>query len=229
VPSSEPFGWALVGPGNIARRFAGALRAIDGARLAAVVGRDDARAAAFAREWAHGAWHGSDLAAALARADVHAVYVCTPHPFHANAVRAALGELGASAIGPDTLDALRVEDGVPWYGPDVTEASLLHETGLVARYHSPTKGCYVGQENIARLEARGGRVNKSLRGLRLTAPAAAGDAILFEGAEVGRVTTAAVSPRLGPIAMGYVHRSRADAGTRVEVGGAPAAGQQGAL
>jgi predicted dehydrogenase len=90
VPSSEPFGWALVGPGNIARRFAAAVRGVDGARLAAVVGRDDARAAAFAREWAPGAWHGSDLAAALARADVHAVYVCTPHPFHANAVRAAL-------------------------------------------------------------------------------------------------------------------------------------------
>ena len=65
----------------------------------------------------------------------------------AGAVRAALGERGASAIGEDALDTLRVEDGDPWYGPDVTEANLLHETGLVARYHSPTKGCYVGQES----------------------------------------------------------------------------------
>jgi len=104
----------------------------------------------------------------------------------------------------------------------VTEANLLHEAGLVRLYHSPTKGCYVGQENVARLEARGGHVNKALRGLRLGAPAAAGDAITAEGAEVGRVTTAAVSPRLGPIAMGYVHRSRLEPGTAVEVGGVTA-------
>jgi predicted dehydrogenase len=91
LPSNDAaFGWALVGPGHIARRFAQALGGVDGARLAAVVGRDAARAAAFAAQWGPDAWHGSDLAAALARPEVHAVYVCTPHPFHAEAVRAAL-------------------------------------------------------------------------------------------------------------------------------------------
>jgi predicted dehydrogenase len=90
VPSSDVFGWALVGPGNIARRFAGALHGVEGARITAVVGRDAARAQAFANDWAPGAWHGSDLAAALARPDVQAVYVCTPHPHHAPSVRAAL-------------------------------------------------------------------------------------------------------------------------------------------
>ena len=87
------FGWAVVGPGNIARRFAGALRGIDGARLAAVIGRDAARADAFARTWQHGSaapFVSTDLAAALARPDVHAVYVATPHPFHADPVRASL-------------------------------------------------------------------------------------------------------------------------------------------
>lgn len=89
--SSPPFGWALVGPGNIARRFAGALKGIDGARLAAVVGRDADRAEAFAAQWGDGATTAStDLAATLARPDVQAVYVCTPHPQHAAAVRAAL-------------------------------------------------------------------------------------------------------------------------------------------
>ena len=138
------------------------------------------------------------------------------------AVRAALEAAGAATIDAATLDVLRVEDGRPWYGPDVTEANLLHETGLVRVYHSGTKGCYVGQEVIARLEARGGNVSRALRGLRLGAPARAGDAVRFEGAEVGRVTTAGVSPRLGPIAMGYVHRSRFEPGTSVEVAGAPA-------
>ena len=89
MPSSD-FGWALVGPGNIARRFAGALQPMAGARLAAVIGRDAARAADFARQWSDSAWSGTDLSSALARPDVHAVYVCTPHPFHADAVRMAL-------------------------------------------------------------------------------------------------------------------------------------------
>jgi len=140
----------------------------------------------------------------------------------APAVRAALVEKGALPIGSDTLDALRVEDGQPWYGPDVGEANLLHETGLVRAYHSASKGCYVGQEVIARLEARGGHVNKALRGLRLGAPARAGDAVTFEGATVGQVTTAAVSPARGPIAMGYVHRARFEPGTVVEVSGSAA-------
>jgi folate-binding protein YgfZ len=135
---------------------------------------------------------------------------------------AALRSAGASELSGPELDARRVEAGRPWYGPDVTEANLLHETGLLREYHSASKGCYVGQEVVARLEARGGNVNKIMRGLRLTAPAAAGDAVSAEGKEVGRVTTAALSPRLGPIALGYVHRGHADPGQAVEVAGAPA-------
>jgi folate-binding protein YgfZ len=133
-----------------------------------------------------------------------------------------LRSAGARAIGRDALDALRVEALRPWYGSDVSEANLLHETGLLAECHSPTKGCYVGQEIVARLSARGGNVNQALRGLRLSAPAQPGDAIAADGREVGRVTTAAVSPRLGPIALGYVNRSHFTAGTPVQVGGAGA-------
>ncbi|MFN8093286.1 MAG: glycine cleavage T C-terminal barrel domain-containing protein [Vicinamibacteria bacterium] len=138
------------------------------------------------------------------------------------AVADALRAAGAAPLSPAELDALRVEALRPWYGVDVTEDNLLHETGLLAECHSATKGCYLGQEVIARLEGRGGNVSRALRGLRLSAPAAAGDAITHEGREVGRVTTAAVSPRLGPIAMGYVHRGAFAAGTVVEVAGAPA-------
>lgn len=143
-------------------------------------------------------------------------------PEQAAEVREALIAAGAVAMGEDTLDVLRVEDGRPWYGRDVTEDNLLHETGLVAEYHSPTKGCYVGQEVIARLEARGANVNKVLRGLRLAAPVESGAAVHAGGKDVGVVTTSGVSPRLGPIAMAFVHRSRAEAGTVVEVAGAPA-------
>ena len=140
-------------------------------------------------------------------------------PEHAAEVRAALIAAGAVPIGEATLDALRVEDGRPWYGRDVTEDNLLHETGLVAEYHSPAKGCYVGQEVIARLEARGANVNKVLRGLRLQAPVEAGAVVHAEGKDVGMVTTSGVSPRLGPIAMAFVHRSRNEVGSTVEVEG----------
>lgn len=137
-------------------------------------------------------------------------------------VSSALKAAGAVAISPEAFDVLRIEDGRPWYGPDVTEENLLHETGLLREYHSPTKGCYVGQEVVARLEGRGGHVNKTLRGLRLSSPARAGDAVTAEGRDVGRVTTAAISPRFGAVALAYVHRSRSEPGSTVEVAGAPA-------
>jgi folate-binding protein YgfZ len=146
-------------------------------------------------------------------------YVVHANPADAAAVEAALLAAGAIALPAEALDVLRVEDGRPWYGPDVTEDNLLHETGLLAEYHSPSKGCYVGQEVVARLEGRGAKVNKMMRGLRLEAPVAAGAVISADGKEAGRVTTAGVSPALGAIAMGYVHRNAAEPGTPVEVGG----------
>jgi folate-binding protein YgfZ len=134
----------------------------------------------------------------------------------------ALRAAGARPVGLDPLDTLRIEAMRPWWGSDVTEENLLHETGLVGECHSPAKGCYLGQEVVARLEARGGRVNKALRGLRLDAPVPAGAVVTVEGREAGRVTTAAVSPRLGPIAMAYVHRNHVAAGTAVRAGEVPA-------
>lgn len=149
-------------------------------------------------------------------------YVLHVQPEGVETVSSALKAAGAVAISPEGLDVLRIEDGRPWYGPDVTEENLLHETGLLREYHSPAKGCYVGQEVVARLEGRGGHVNKMMRGLRLGSPAARGDAVAAEGKDVGRVTTAGVSSRFGPVALAYVHRSRSDPGSVVQVGGAPA-------
>jgi tRNA-modifying protein YgfZ len=137
-------------------------------------------------------------------------------------VRAALLAQGVTALGREALDALRIEEGRAWYGPDVSAENLLHETGLVAEYHSPSKGCYVGQEVIARLEARGANVNRRLRGLRLSEPRPAGTALRAEGKEAGVLTSTGVSPRRGPIAMGYVHRSHLDLGTVLDADGARA-------
>ena len=92
--SSDSFGWALVGPGSIAHRFAEAVDRLPGAHLAVVQGRDLSRARRFADTWsrpgAPAVDASEDLAAVLARPDVDGVYIATPHAFHAGAIRAAL-------------------------------------------------------------------------------------------------------------------------------------------
>jgi folate-binding protein YgfZ len=134
-------------------------------------------------------------------------------------LRLSLGEPMSAAA----LETLRVEEGIPWHGIDVGGEHLLHETGQLDLYHSPSKGCYLGQEVVARLEGRGGNVNKKLRGLKCGAPAAAGEAVSADGAVVGTLTSAGRSPEFGAIAMGYLHRSHADPGTPVSLPGGPAA------
>jgi len=135
------------------------------------------------------------------------------------AVEAALLAAGAVRLDRASLDALRVEEGRAWFGVDVSEDQLLHETGMLHEYASLTKGCYLGQEVVARLEGRGANVNRVLRGLVLESPVAAGAVVSADGAEVGRVTTSAVSPTLGPVAMGYIRRTHYEPGTAVVVDG----------
>jgi folate-binding Fe-S cluster repair protein YgfZ len=79
-----------------------------------------------------------------------------------------------------------------------------------------TKGCYVGQETVARLYYKG-KPNRHLRGLRLSEPAAAGDELRLGDRPVGRLTSVRVSPRLGPIALALVRRE-AEPGAVVSVG-----------
>lgn len=133
-------------------------------------------------------------------------------------LRTTLGE----PIAPATLETLRVEEGIPWHGIDVKEENLLHETGQLKAYHSPGKGCYLGQEVVARLEGRGGNVNRRLVGLKCSSAVSAGEDIKVDGKVVGQVTSAGVSPEFGAIAMGYVHRSHGEAGATVEINGARA-------
>lgn len=139
----------------------------------------------------------------------------------ASAVEQALQTRLGDAMTGATLDTLRVEEGLPWHGIDVTGENLLHETGQLNLYHSPSKGCYLGQEVIARLEGRGGNVNKKFLGVRCASAVAAGAEIVAEDKVIGRVTTVGTSPTFGPIAMGYLHRSHAEPGTPVTVGGVP--------
>ena len=126
---------------------------------------------------------------------------------------------GLRPVGWDALNTLRIESGEPWSGVDVTEANLLPETGLDAATVSETKGCYVGQEIVARMRTYGS-ANKKLMGLLLEgeASAAPGDPIVRDGEALGAITSACVSLALHrPIALGYVKRGAYEPGTRVEV------------
>jgi tRNA-modifying protein YgfZ len=139
----------------------------------------------------------------------------------AESTRSALVEAGAVEVSEAAAEILRVESGRPRYGAEMTEATIPAEAGINERAVSFTKGCYIGQETVARLHYKG-KPNRHLRGLRLSSPAADGDAIRLGEREVGTVGTACVSPAHGAIALAIVRRE-ASPGDRVEVGEAASA------
>jgi folate-binding protein YgfZ len=132
------------------------------------------------------------------------------------------GELalaGVPLVDVAVLEALRIECGVPTMGAELTEATIPAEAGawLIEASVSFTKGCYTGQELVARVDSRGGNVPRPVRGLLVdTAVPPPGAAVLADGSEVGTVTSSARSTALGPIALAVVGRATT-AGTRVEL------------
>jgi folate-binding protein YgfZ len=135
---------------------------------------------------------------------------------HFEALRAALTARGAVPVTEAAAETLRVERGRPRYGVDMDEGTIPQEAGINDRAVSFTKGCYVGQETVARLFYRG-KPNRHLRGLRLSEPVAGGAPLRLGEREVGRVGSVAQSPRLGPIALALVRRHAAP-GDTVTVG-----------
>ena len=127
----------------------------------------------------------------------------------------ALTDAGAAEVSEDAAEIVRVESGRPRYGAEMGPATIPAEASIVERAVDFEKGCYIGQETVARLHYKG-KPNRFLRGLRLSEPAQAGDASTRRG-EVGAIGTACVSPALGPIALAVVRRE-ASPGDRVEVG-----------
>ena len=132
------------------------------------------------------------------------------------ALAQALTERGAVPVSEETTECVRVERGRPRYGVDLDETVIPQEAGLNERAVSFTKGCYVGQETVARLYYRG-KPNRQLRGLLLSGPAHSGEELSYEGRVVGRLATVAESPRFGTIALSLVRRE-APPGAAVSVG-----------
>jgi folate-binding protein YgfZ len=125
-------------------------------------------------------------------------------------------------VGPaDAWEVARVEAGLPAFGREFGEDSMPAEAGLVPLAVSFTKGCYPGQEPVARLQYRG-HANRGLRGLALsgTLPEL-GVAVLDGDRKVGRVGSAVLSPRFGPISLAVLRREVSD-GDEVTVAGSAA-------
>ena len=143
-----------------------------------------------------------------------------------DAIRAKLIEAGAVQVSEDVAEALRIEAGRPRFGVDMTTDTIPLEAGIEDRAISFTKGCYVGQEVIVRVMHRGhGRVARRL--VSIVIPEGdvpvPGDKILLGDRAVGEITSATASPKMGsPLALGYVQREHAVAGTEVTVGGSQA-------
>lgn len=131
---------------------------------------------------------------------------------------AALRERGMLPIGTTVATTLRIEIGEPLMGVDVDEKTIPQESGLVAEAVSFTKGCYLGQELVARIDSRG-HVNRHLRAMRLHDPVIppVGAEVRRDGSSVGAVTSVGESLAVrAPVAMGLVRRE-VQPGDEVEV------------
>lgn len=137
----------------------------------------------------------------------------------AGALREALLAAGATEVEPEAAEIVRIEAGRPRFGAEIGTSTMPAEAGIVERAVSFTKGCYIGQEPVARLHYKG-RPNRHLRGLELSAPVAPGTCLRLSEKEVGEVGGSCVSPARGPIALAIVRRE-------AEPGAELAAGEDG--
>jgi len=127
-----------------------------------------------------------------------------------------LVDAGAVQVTEDAAEIVRVEAGRPRFGVDMTPDHMPAEAAIVERAVDFEKGCYIGQEPVARLHYRG-KPNRTLRGLRLSGPVAHGDPLHLGDREVGTIGTSCISPAHGAIALAIVRRE-AEVGEQLAVG-----------
>lgn len=130
-------------------------------------------------------------------------------------------QFGGGPCGWEAFEIARIEAGIPRFGIDMDESNLPPECGIESRAISYTKGCYSGQEVIARIRTYG-QVSKALRGFRLSnhqdTPIPRGTKLYLEAKEVGYLTSTTLSPVIGGrIALGYARRECNDLGTELAV------------
>jgi folate-binding protein YgfZ len=140
-------------------------------------------------------------------------------PASAPELVAGLERAGAVHVDQPAVTAARVEAGYPLFGIDMDDDIIPLEAGIEGRAISFTKGCYVGQEVVIRILHRGhGRIVRKLVGLRFEGEDLLAPLVRLHagGRDIGFITSSALSPRFGAIALGYVHRDFVEPGSRVE-------------
>lgn len=160
----------------------------------------------------------------LVRMEPDATYEIWVSPAHAREVWNALLRAGGHAVGARAVELARVADGIPIYGQDIRDRELPQETEQ-SRALNFQKGCYIGQEIVERIRARG-QVHRKFTGFRFAgAVPDPGSKIESDGKEAGEVTSVAVLPLNGQdcaVGLGYIRREIADAGSAVRVNGTEA-------
>ena len=140
----------------------------------------------------------------------------SPPPLSATRLLAALLDAGAVEVSAEAVEIVRVEAGVPRFGAEMDARTMPAEASIVEDAVCFTKGCYIGQETVARLHYKG-KPNRHLRGLKLSGAAAPGAPLRLGEKEVGTLGGAVVSPAFGPIGLAIVRRE-AEPGTELTVG-----------
>jgi tRNA-modifying protein YgfZ len=157
-------------------------------------------------------WNGADVLGVATDVGVDLIVRAED----AATLEGALAAAGAVQVSDEAAEIIRVETGRPRFALDMGPEHMPAEAGIVERAVDFEKGCYIGQEPVARLHYRG-KPNRTLRGLRLSAPASHGDRLTLGEKEVGTIGTACLSPAHGPLALAIVRRE-AEVGERLTVG-----------
>jgi tRNA-modifying protein YgfZ len=187
--------------------------ALEGPAAAAVLAQTGAPMPA---DYAHESW-GERTVAGVTATGEPAVRIYSPTESMAELAR-KLEAAGAIPASAEDARVLRIENGKPRYGEDISDRSLPQETQQMHAV-SFTKGCYLGQEIVERIRAQG-HVNKKLVRLEISGdePPSAGTKPVVDGADAGEITSAVYSPELGKVAaIGYLRTQFAAPGTRVLV------------
>jgi tRNA-modifying protein YgfZ len=164
-------------------------------------------------------WDGTEVLAVATDAGVDLIVRAEQR----DALEGLLTAAGVAPVTETAAEIVRIESGRPRFGLDMGSESMPAEAGIVERAVDFEKGCYIGQEPVARLHYRG-KPNRTLRGLRLSAPATPGEALRLGDKEVGTLGSSCLSPALGPIALAIVRREAAD-GDQLSVGDAGVTGE----